>query len=357
MLNRAIQTNRTDGRVKRGLPVAASMGLANPFLALPTISEKVVVHEYSNEDNKTWLEVAKLCAELVSDDELQITRTTTAREIVSQALSAWATKHCQNIAVLDSFRLVASLDRDVFYVDFEDAAKPDSWVIALVSEQSTRLIYVKNKLETLEKACPGLARTAIEYAEKAGYRTFELFSPSHAFYQAGYIYWCGMDSDEDFISEMGGEEGIDEDTLLPSQFLAAFPTMFFSGNTLDRSTLQRVASPDTEEGKTATVVLSIMDLIEQDVGMPDMKAYYADEAYFSAYVGMSEDDNIMLARVLDDFYQNTGNGDGQYTDLYGIAELSFNKSSFCQWRDDMEGGFLLYQKMDELMQLIGEVKN
>jgi hypothetical protein len=37
------------------------------------------------------------------------------------------------------------------------------------------------------------------------------------------------------------------------------------------------------------------------------------------------------------------------------VELPFEKSSFCSWRDEMEKGFSLYQKLDHLMQLIGEV--
>lgn len=354
MLNGISQTHQKVGKVKRRLPVATSGQFANPFLALPTISDRVPVSSVAVNDDESWLEIAKLCLELVSDDELEISSTTSAREIVSQALSAWASKHCQNIAVLDNFSLEASIDREVFSVEYsdEEIATP-SWFIGVRSEQMTRYINVKNKIDALEKVCSGLGRTAIDYAEKAGYRTFSIFSPSMGFYQATNIYWCGNDNDADVIDESEYEEG--DDVFLPSHYVAAFPEEYLNGESLNREVLQSVASSDTEASKTASVILSIMDLIDQNARFNYIDSFYGESAYFSAYMGLDDENNTMFDRVLDDFYQYTSE-DESFTDLYGIATLPFDHSTFCQWRDEMEKRFLLYQKLDELMQLIGEVR-
>jgi len=109
----AIDSNNKRSKT-RGLSVAASMGAANNFLSLPSVSQEIPTRSFSCEDDKAWLEVAKLCANLVQDDELEIGSTTSARQIISQALSVWASKHCANTKALDSFTLIASLDRDVY---------------------------------------------------------------------------------------------------------------------------------------------------------------------------------------------------------------------------------------------------
>lgn len=354
MLSGIGKTHQKVGKVKRRLSVAPSGQSANPFLALPTISDRVPVHSVAVDDDKSWLAVAKLCSDLVSDDELEISDATTARDIVSQALSAWASKHCQNIAVLDSFSLEAALDRDVFCLDFpEDLSTTPAWFVGVRSEQLTPYINVKNKIDALENVCPGLGRTAIEYAERAGHRTFSLFSPSMGFYHAQNIYWCGCDNDADVIMECGYEE--EDEILLPSQYESSFPEMYLKGESLSREALQGIAASDTEASETASMILSIMDLVDQDARFDEIHSFYGESAYFSAYMGLNEENNTMFDRVLDDFYQYTSQ-DESITDIYGIATLPFDQSSFRQWRDKMEKGFLLYQKLDQLMQLIGEVR-
>lgn len=333
-------------------------GAAAVFLTLPAVSKKVPKRTVSKEDDRKWLEVAKMCAELVSDDELDITNKTTARDIVSQALSVWASKLCADINLLDSFSIVASLDREAFYLDYDgDESTAGMAFFGLVSDQMTPHINVKQKIEALEKAHPGLGRTAVYYAEMAGYRTFEVLSPSHGFSLAQNLYWMDLDNDEDVKSESGycGGDELDEDALLPSTYIAAFPEVFLKGVGLEREALRRIASAKDTAGETAKVILSIMDLIEQDAELPDLRMYAVDKAFFSCYMGMDEE-HSMLDRVIDDFYQSTGYSEG-FTDMYGIADVRLDKEAFLKWRDSMEKGFLLYSKLDRLMGLIGEKQN
>lgn len=249
---RALVKEHAEGR-----PVAASFGsAATGFLTLPFISQHVPVTSVIGEGDGRWLQTAKLCAELVDDDELVIHDKTSARDIIGQSLSVWASKHCAEIQVLDKFELVASLDRDAFGLDYEGEPEKKLLYIGFQSQQTTPYINVKAKVEMLEAVHPGLGRTAVSIAELAGYRTFTAFTPQVALHYASYLYWCGTDNDEDFKEEMGviGDEGeLDEDTLLPSQFLASFPSYLVSGEGLERDVIQRIATSAEAAGETARV--------------------------------------------------------------------------------------------------------
>ena len=339
----------------KGRPVAASSGgVATCFLTLPFIPQNVPFRSVHEENDRKWLQAAKLCAELVGDDELVINSKTTARDIISQSLSVWASRHCADIQVLDSFELLAALDHDAFDLDYEQKPEKDLLLIGIQSQQATPYINVKAKVEMLEAVHPGLGRTAINYAELAGYRTFTAFTPQVAFHHASYLYWYGTDNDEDFEQERGAfgdEDEIDEGILMPSQFLTSFPDYLLTGEILERDVIQRIASGTDEAGETAKVIMSILDLIDQDVRLPYSNNYYGESAFFSCYMGAGGD---MLGRVLDDFYQSTG--DGEYTDMYGVAEVKLDKQSFLKWKTEMEKGFALYTQLDRLMRCIGDVQ-
>ncbi|MFA6120894.1 MAG: PRTRC system protein F [Sideroxydans sp.] len=337
-------------------PVAASFGgAAAGFLTLPNISQHVPVTSVIDEEDGKWLQTAKLCAELVEDDELVIHDNTSARDIIGQSLSVWASKHCADIQVLDKFELIACLERDAFGLDYEGEREKKCLYIGFQSQQTTPYINVKAKVEMLESVHPGLGRTAVTIAELASYRTFTAFTPQVALHHASYLYWCGMDNDEDYKEEMGciGEEGeLDDDTLLPSQFLASFPSYLVSGEKLERDVIQRIATSTEPAGETARVIISILDLIDQDAKLPYLHDFYGEPVYFSCYMGTGDD---MLGRVIDDFYQSTSDG-GEYTDMYGVAEVAFNKKAFLKWKSDMEKGFALYTQLDRLMRCIGDVQ-
>ena len=116
--------------------------------------------------------------------------------------------------------------------------------------------------------------------------------------------------------------------------------------------LQRVATGTETAGETARVILSVMDLIDQDARLPYFNNFYGEPVFFSCYVGTGDD---MLGRVMDDFYQSTSDG-GEYTDMYGVAEVAFNKRAFLKWKAEMEKGFALYTQLDRLKRCIGDVQ-
>lgn len=348
---RALVKERREGR-----PVAASSGgFAAGFLTLPVIPKHLPVTSVVDEDDGKWLQAAKLCAELVEDDELVIHDKTTARDIIGQSLSVWASKHCADIQVLDKFELIASLEQDAFGLEYEGESDKKCLFIGFQSQQTTPFINVKAKVEMLESVHPGLGRTAVSIAEMASYRTFTAFTPQVALHHASYLYWYGTETDEELKEEMegiGAEDEFDDDMLLPSQFMESFPKYLVSGESLEREVIQRIASSKEPAGEVARIILSIANLIDQDARLPDLRKFYGESAFFSCYVGTGED---MLGRVLDDFYQNTGNG-GEFTDMYGVAEVDFSKKAFLKWKSETEKGFALYTQLDRLMRCIGDVQ-
>ena len=337
-----------------GKHVAASIGgFATCFLTLPRIDQNVPVKSVQVENEGEWLLAAKMCADLVEDDDLVVHNKTSARDIISQSLSVWASKHCADIRVLDKFALIASLDRDAFGLDYDGEPEKKCLCIGFQSQQTTPHINVKAKVEMLELKHPGLGRTAVSIAELASYRTFTAFTPQVAFHLASNLYWCGAENDEDFLEEiklLEDEGELGENRLLPSQFLASFPTYLLHGNVLEHDALQRIATGTEASGETARVILSIMDLIDLNAGF-DFLQQDSDSVFFSCYIGTGDD---MLGRVLDDFYESTSGGD--YTDMYGVAGVQLNKKAFQKWKAEMENGFALYTQLDRLMRCIGDVQ-
>ena len=345
---------RVKGRTKRRPAAAAFRGAATGFLTLPFISPNVPARSEHDAGDKEWLQAAMLCAELVGDDELDINDKTTARDIISQSLSAWASKHCADVQVLDKFGLEASLDRDAFYLDYDRSPEKKLLYIGFRSQQTTPFINVKAKVEMLESVCPGLGRTAVSIAEVASYRTFTAFTPQVALHYGSYMYWYGMDNDEDYKEEAEscGEDLEEVGIPMPSQFLTSFPDYLVKGKELKRKALQRIAKGGNEAGETAKVILSIMDLIDQNARLSFSDNFFGEPVYFSCYLGTGDD---MLARVVDDFYAHTGESE-EYTDMYGVAEVDFDRESFQKWRTEIEKGFALYTQLDLLMRCIGEVQ-
>lgn len=344
-------------------PDAAAPGCASSvFLTLPSLSTKVPIRSVTQEGSAQWIQAATFCAALVGDDELVINNKTTARDIVSQALSAWASRHCADINLLDSFSLTVSFDPDAFGLDHDIASRSvtgkqsaNDFYIGIESQECTPSIYVKRKLDALENDYPGLARSVVSYAEQAGYRTFTAFTPNLGLYQGSHLYWYGAESDEEYKEtkeDVGDDDEDGEETFLPSEYIAAFPAYFFAGDILDRDALLRIAAGNNEAAEVARVVLSIMDLLEQDACFPSLENFHCDNAYFACYMDLDREPG-MFGRVLDDFYENTSNG-GDFTAMYGVATIPFNIESFLKWRDEMEKGFALYSKLDRLMVLINE---
>lgn len=343
-------------RTGRRQVAPASRGAAACFLTLPNIDKSIPVKSVWDEDEK-WLKAAELCASLVGDDELNINDKTTARDIIVEALSIWASRHCADISVLDNFELQAALNAEDIEMDYESAksAETECLYIGFRSCQMTPMISVKKKLEELDAAHPGLAGTAFAYAERAGYRTFTPFSPHVAFHQATYLYWQGCDNDDDLNEEMEAqgmeEEERDGGGLLPSTFFDAYPEYLTKSDPLERDVVERIALRSDEAGETAKVILSIMDLIELDASMP----YYesGNTVYFSCYI--EDGENNQTSRILDDIYEQSQYG-GECTDLYGVSEIPLEPLAFQKWKTEMEQGFSLYTHMDRLMRCIGEVQ-
>jgi len=344
---------------KRG-PAAASIGgVANGFLTIPAINHQTVpVYSVSRVDERKWLEVAELCAHLVGDDELDITEESTAREIVSKALAAWASKHCKDVEWLDTFELIASLEVEAYGFDCEEDPdfKPEThfW-LGIQSHQMTPTINVGKCLAEFDEKHKGLARTVVLAAELAGFKTNGIMSPSFAFVQAQYMYWMGADNDADVEEEMGCCEE-DGDTLMPSQFLAAFPDYCFTGDEFDDDKLNSLAASDESLKELVETIIAIRRFSHEGAYIPGMESCYGESVYSSCYMRVGGEEHSMFDRVLDDFYEQTSYGADHYTDYHGVFPVPKSKKKFLKWRDQMEKGFALYVQLDRLMNLIGEKK-
>jgi PRTRC genetic system protein F len=341
---------------------APARGYTNGFLTLPHLSKTVPVRSVAEKADQKWLQIAKLCAELVEENEVEIHDQSTARDIVTATLSIWASKHCANISVLDGFDLIASIDTELLsyncYAEEAEKLEKENWFIGFQSTQVTRYFNIKDKIEKLERMYPGLGRTALSYAERASYQTITALSPEVGFYLGQHIYWYGMDNDEDykFETEAYGEETPGEEVFLPSDYRKAFSKPFLTGACLKRKALKGIAVEQNIAGETARAVLSIMDLIKQEARLPDLSGHDVEGVYFSCYLGIGGD-NDMIERVLDDHMNYANQASDGFTAMHGIATVPLDRAAFQKWRAGIEKGFALYTQLDHLIQLVGEIRN
>lgn len=341
-------------------PLTGSLGSpANVFLTLPSVSEKVLVKATSTVTAERWAEIALQVLELVDEKKIKAGKNLDPREVVQQALSIWASKHCSEIKVLGGFGISAALSGDDLSVQGHDELNGENWLIGLSSAQTEIYFTLKPKVEALEALFPGLGHTAVHFAEMASYRTVTMFTANVAFSYAQSLYWYGQETDDDYISEANGcgeeigeDEGSEEHSFKPSDFLKSFPDFFFSGEKLSSELLKSIAeSEDSEAGEVARIILSINRSFDDEARLPDLQDCEVDQVYFSGYMGW--DDSDSLSRCADDFVQSANECSDSYTDLFGVTKVPFNKKAFQKWRAGMEKGFELYTQLDRLMQLIG----
>ena len=353
-------TNHADKRVgarrKRGSVAATGRGAA-PFLTIPTLGKEVLAKAGPLIDANVWLNIATLCASMVEDD-FQVKEDATTPNLVNAVLASWASKHCADIQVLDDFNFIVALDDDGFglesNVDSND--KPGHWFIAIEAGQTLNYVTVDKKLLELESAFSGLGRTAIHAAQQASFKTFVVFTPSVAKDIASYLYWQGEETDADVIEnirDQGVEEQDLDDFFLPSQFIEPFPPLFFEAGSLPDAELQNIAeaAPGGLAGEVAKVILSINGLINDGAELPGLHDYSNDLAFFSCILGIDAD-NDPVSRVIDDHFEQANAAGDVYTGFYGVTKVPFEVEAFNQWRENMEKGFALYSKLDQLIRLI-----
>ncbi len=337
--------------------VAATGGGASPFLTIPTLGKEVLANAGPLIDKNVWLNIATLCASLVEDD-FQVKEDATAPDLVNAALASWASKHCADIQVLDDFNIIVTLDDDKFGLESYDdnSNTPGHWFVAIEAGQTLNYVTVDKKLMELESAFSGLGRTAIHAAQQASFKTFMAFTPSVAKDIASYLYWQGEEIDTDVIENLG-DQGVDGEDLdgffLPSQFIAPFLPLFFEAGSLPDAELQNIAETAAGglAGEVAEVILSINGLINDGAALPGLHDYSNDQAFFSCILGIDAG-NDPVSRVIDDHFEQANAAGDVYTGLYGVTKVPFKMEAFNHWRENMEKGFALYSKLDQLIRLI-----
>lgn len=342
-------------RRKRRSVTASGCG-ASAFLTIPKLEKSVLPSVKPPVNDQRWMDIANLCASLV-DDDFQVSADATAQQVINATLAAWASKRCADIQLLDSFNFVVALDDETLGLERdEDGNTPNRWLVALEAGQNMNYIVVDEKLLELEREFCGLGRAAISIAEQASFRTFTAFSPGVAQDIASYIYWQGELTDADVIETWmseGMEEGDLAENFLPSHFREPIPDVFFEGTNMSKEELQNIA--DSNRGNTASevanVILSIMDSLDQKAELPGLHGYENETAFFSCILGISAE-NDPLSRVIDDHFEWANSDSDRFTSFYGVTQVPFEAEAFQQWRVEMEKGFALYSKLDQLIRLI-----
>lgn len=362
MLQRIEPARQVHAKSKQRRQAPATSRSSTTFLILPKVGRIPVTATEDVLIDPQWLQVANLCLDLVDADAFKVDHAASVQSVIGMAVSEWASKHLEDVQVLDQFEITVATDHEAFALDYEEDAL-GMWHLSIESRGSAQYFNIKTKLLELEAICPGLGRTTLHYAECASFRTAPAFTPEVGRYHTSHICWYGMDNDKDFLEEAAnyGDLEESEDMFLPSTYKNAFHDIFFHSDELQLLPKDRLEQfTEGFAGEVARVVLSIIDLIDKQAHLPGLDGFSGESAAFSCYLGTADgnDRDNMLIRVLDDFfeYANQVGSDG-FTTAYGIAHIPYDRESFLKWRDEMEKGFALYTCLDRLVRLIGTSTN
>lgn len=351
----------SDGECKRSNP-ASVRGASDVFLTLPTINHKLPWRAKENRNQRRWADLALLTLQLVDEKDIKMKEKFDPRDVIDQALSQWAEKHCGDLMILTPFGFGVSLPEDEDeYSMGSDYAEERQWRLTLTSENSgVNVVQIQSKVESLESIHPGLGWAAVSVANMASIHTIASFDPGLARSRAEVLWWYGTDNDVDFLGEYQSYNGEEEEDssgnelFKPSDFDASLSSYFDAHPELDEQQISNLAELDGEAGEVARLIVEMMSLIAEGARLPDLGGCEYEQVYFSSVVRWNDDDAML--RVHDDFINDANMCGDCYTDVFGTTVVPFDVDGFQQWADITGKGLLLYSKLDRLMQLIGTVQ-
>lgn len=236
----------------------------------------------------------------------------------------------------------------------ETESIPNTYWIALELDNEVEPCIAGKRLLELENAVPGLGRTALFAAERAGTLTAGCWSPTFVRDEATRFYWHGASSQKEWLEELEcSNEDPDDHELSPDQYDAAFTVDWAldAGRALDGFGLvQALECSDASVGDVAEKVCEVLRMTDQRAMFPGVEFTDQEPAYRGCLIRWDEYDPVM--RVIDDFIQNANQCCDGYTTLSSIWEVKTTKEDFAQWLNSYRQALKLYKVLDQLLALL-----
>lgn len=227
----------------------------------------------------------------------------------------------------------------------------ESWA----PEGGLDIFYLKERVEALERAAPGLGETTLWHLYDGLWKTLPAITPNSALDHARYAYWCG-EEDEATVFEEYREAGEDPPEILRKEdFDKIVPT--WASSPKQRISLRQVKELSIEATERhVRQVAGLLHEIGKTGKNTTLPNFWSEDISFyglcpsTSILRWSEEDDVL--RILDDVY-NAANQDGTALNLYGVSTLPFTDvPALKSWFRRMEKGLSLLRKLDALVSCI-----
>lgn len=357
------------GQQSRGNAVSSFGAHASNLLAIPAVAPEIPGRVEFDLYGSRWAKIALLWLEagyLTEDDE------GSALDLIRTAVDRWSS------ALYAEMRCMPEISISVMPYPSDDGFSPgahyaykeeswkDKWFFGVVGGYDCPWFNLENRVTELELEHPGLGKTAVKCFQHAASSLLPIMEPDCARYMAERVWWYGMDTQEAYEEEMEVCEGdgyeADPEHFGPEAFDAKFPEWMFKNPgsgapKLTEAELAAIAANGKSEAarQVAALTLEISQIDTQSYRLPSTfgeSPVQLDNGYHLAYVRWNEADPMV--QLVDDLMNEANNCSDSFTELLGADCVPLDPSGFQQWKTEIEMGFKVLKKLDELLSLISD---
>lgn len=221
---------------------------------------------------------------------------------------------------------------------------------------------LKRRYEAIERAVPGLGRTALAMIGLAGGRGLPLWTPWAALDGAMFAYWGGCDNEREWIADItdAGEDPDDIEIFRRADFDAAIPAdVSAPREVLKRAELERLTRGRTRKdaARIAGLCLEIRAACRKERRSANFEDFMPDRMHETAQLhhlaSVRWSKNDPTFRIFDD-WANPAYENGEAIEAYGWHEVPIESAALKAWFAGMERTFQIAALGQQLLALIAE---
>lgn len=232
---------------------------------------------------------------------------------------------------------------------------PQTYWLALELTNALEPCFAGKRLLELEKAVPGLGKTALDVAQSAGARTTGCWSPLFVRDLSSYIYWRGAGTQEEWLEELEASgEDPDDYGFSPKQYEEGFEVDWACSAQMELdgfALVQALDHPDPAVGDVVEKLCELMCLLNnRRSAFPDASPTDRESVYRGCLIRWDENDPI--EQVIDDHIEYANQGADCYTTLCSVWDVKITREDFSEWLKSYRLGLQLYKSLDQLLAML-----
>lgn len=278
--------------------------------------------------------------------------------LANVGIKKWLKKYAKDIEFYKfHIDVTPTIDDNGFsYVNQESIEEnnPDIYMMFGAGEGLAGFDLVE-KMTTLEESIPGLGQTVYYWLVTEAARNFDVYSPWMGRDLASNVWWMGMDTQKDWLSEveLNGEELEEGSTPSPNDWDAAFPEWVNNiKSVFTKAQIKKIAKTH-QDAFIKDVCESLLEIIDsEDAYMPDLSGTEYYRAYSGLYLFWGGENDISK-RLMDDFMQDVNNSGDSYSEFLGLTKIPNNQEDIDMSFKQLEAGLKQMRNLERLIKLVG----